>query len=103
MATASIGAQQQPVPPPEEAKVGESKIFSMNLAKKPAERGTLGRNIKLVANHYKIGIKPFQVSQYDLSLERLTASGEIDPKRDRDRDLKDKDFTKYAVLIRLCT
>lgn len=76
--------------PPE--KLGESKIFSMNLVKKPAHRGNIGRKIPLLANHFKIDIKPFTIHQYDVSIERT--SGTPDPRAEKDSDLKNKVFVK---------
>lgn len=86
MVTAAVSSTLAP------AQVGESKIFSMNLVKKPAQPGSIGRAIKLFANHFKINVKPFTVHQYDVSLER--ASGPPDPRGEKDSDLKNKAFVK---------
>lgn len=86
MATAAVSQPSTP------EQVGESKIFSMNLVKKPAQPGSIGRAIKLYANHFRINIKPFTVHQYDVSLER--SSGPPDPRGEKDSDLKNKAFVK---------
>lgn len=56
------GAQSRTSPVP------TSKIFDEQLVKKPAERGTLGRPIRLCTNHYRMKIPPMIVYQYDVSL-----------------------------------
>lgn len=79
-------------------KLGGSKIYDEKLANRPQEerREALGRKIQLYANHFRIKMSPFKVYQYDLSLERINA----DPKRERDEDLRNKPFVKYARLIK---
>ncbi len=49
------------------------QIAGIAFPLKPRERGTLGRRIRLKANHYHIQLrKPFTVYQYDLELVRIS-------------------------------
>ena len=67
------------------------------LLAKPIQRGTLGRLIKLVANHYKVGLKntKFKMFQYDVTLERASESQFAGAKKeDKDGDFKNKDAVK---------
>jgi hypothetical protein len=47
-----------------------NKIFDEKLVKKPKDRGSLGRPIKLHTNHYRVNVKPFTVYQYDLTMKK---------------------------------
>ena len=41
--------------------------------RKPEKRGSLGREIRLYANHYSLAIKnPFKIFQYDVELTKNT-------------------------------
>ena len=72
--------------------LGPSQIKAEVLVKKPTQRGTLGRVIKLTTNHYRLNVKPFTVYQYDVSLERI--GDENNPRREVDDDLKNKAVVK---------
>lgn len=75
----------------EKLQLGESKIYGSLLVKKPAQRGTIGRKINVVTNHYKVDIKPITVQHYDLTVLRAGATNED---KERDRELKDKEFVR---------
>lgn len=82
------------------AKVFSSSVVfqSGEFPPKPAERGNLGRAIKLRTNHYQLALtKPFIVHQYDVELTKKLR--ETDKKEERlikNKDLMRKMFLQLA-------
>jgi hypothetical protein len=62
---------------------------------KPRERGTLGRLIKLLANHYPISIKPFKVYQYDVDFVKKF----LENNKQVEKQIKIKETMRYYFLF----
>lgn len=79
-------------------ELGTSQIFDKIYVKKPKQRGTLGRPIGLITNHYPVKMKPLTLTEYDVSLARVESGGgeasNNGRKRNPDEDLKDKEVVK---------
>lgn len=80
--------------PTEEFPKAKGAVEEMSLIPKPKQRGTIGRPIRLVTNHYKLKLGKLSVVQYDVSIARISD----DPKKsEKDRDLKEKELVKYLT------
>ena len=70
--------------------------MTIQFAKKPSQRGTLGRKIRLSSNHYMIKINAQRypvIHTYDVSIERSNQKSSF--KRNEKRLIKNKDLLKY--------
>lgn len=63
----------------------------LELCTKPTERGTIGRSIKLITNHYKIKISPVVWYIYDVYIKK---SGSEDG-----RKISDKTLARLVKLV----
>jgi eukaryotic translation initiation factor 2C len=75
------------------------RILNGEFVAKPKERGTLGRPIRLRANHYAIGLsKSFNVYQYNVEIKKKFQD-DFKKKEDDDRLIKNKSLMRDMFLI----